>query len=384
MSRQLSELRVQLQRKIRDKTDGTIELADQIDLFNRAIDKLKSFHEFPGTKQRAEFKVFEGVYEYAIPTGYKSVIDFRTPGDETDWDKRTSKEFWHDVNYTGNIHADDNYNETKLLLINRKTAKGNTQLNSCDSLTANGTWAVDGTTDATNLTLDTSEYKEGSAALNFDVTGATTVAAVQNSTMTALNLSGHEDKSSLFIWVYLPDVDNITSVDLRWGSGTGNYWSVTATTQHSGIGFKVGWNQISFAWDGATETGTPDSSAVNFVRCNITYAAAQAADTDFRLDDIRSIMPERITLNYYSTNFVKDNDGTYETEFNDDDDVSILEEHEDVLLLYLALEEAFEILREPDDAAKARNKFMELYEQITNDKPSEKEKPTDSYYYFPK
>jgi hypothetical protein len=52
----------------------------------------------------------------------------------------------------------------------------------------------------------------------------------------------------------------------------------------------------------------------------MTYAAGQAADTDFRVDDIRSIMPERLTQNYYSTNFVKNSDDTYSSEFDADDE----------------------------------------------------------------
>ena len=385
MARSLSALKAQLQRRVRDKTDGTIESADQTDLFNRAIDKLKSFHEFPGTKQRADIDVFDSVNEYATPTGYKSIIDFRSENNNVDWGVRTSREFWHDIPVEGNIVADDNYNETKILLINRRTDKGNIQVNNCDSLTANGTWAVDATTDATNLTADAAEKKDSSASLNFDIdvsASVTDTAAIQNSDMTAINLSGHEDKSTIFAWAFLPDVTNITSLDLRWGSSTSDYWSTTVTTAFNGTDFKAGWNRVGFAWDGATETGTPDSSAIDFNRYNITFAAAQGDDTDFRLDDIRSIMPERVTLNYYSTNFVKDADGSYETEFNDDDDTTILENFQDEILLYAALEEAFEILREFDDAARANNKFVQLLSQTMNDKPSEKTKPTDSYYYM--
>lgn len=385
MARTLSALKDQLQRRVRDKTNGTIESADQTDLFNRGIDKLKSFHEFPGTKQRADIDIFAGVYEYAIPTGYKSIIDFRSENNNVDWGVRTSREFWHDVPFDGNIIADDNYNETKILLISRKTNKGDSQINNCDSLTTNGAWVVDALTNADNLTLDSTEYKEGSASLNFDIDvslTATDTAAIENSTMTSVDLSGHEDKSTMFAWVFLPDVTYITSLDLRWGSSSSAYWSVNVTTSFSGVDFKAGWNKVGFAWDGATETGTPDSSAITYLYYNINFSSSQVDDTDFRLDDIRSTMPERVTLNYYSTNFVKKTDGSYDAEFDTDDDTTILENFQDEILLYAALEEAFEILREFDDAARANNKFVQLLAQTMNDKPSEKTKPTDSYYYM--
>ena len=268
----------------------------------------------------------------------------------------------------------------------RNTGKADVSLHDCDSLTSNGTWAVDVTTDAVNLTIDIAEKQEGTASLNFDIDvseTATDTAAIQNSTLTtSVDLSGHEDKSTLFVRTDLPDVTNITSVKLRWGSDTSNYWEQTAAIAYNGMDFKVKWNHVGFAWNGAEKTGSPDSSSIDFLRFEIVYSSGQVDDTDFRIDDIRSKMPERVILNYYSTNFVKTDDGAYQAEFSADDDTTVLEDHEDDMLLFLALEESFEVLRELDASAKARADFNELFVQITQDKPSEKEKPTDQYYYM--
>lgn len=383
MAKQLTELKTQLQRRIRDKTDGTIESADQTDFFNRAIDKLKSFHEFPGTKQRQEIHIFDGVDEYAVPTGFKTPIDFITEGGYDDWERTTSKTFYKERITENNIYAIDNYNETEILLVSRNVSKGNVSLNNCDSLTENGTWAADILTDATNLTEDTTEFKEGTGSLNFDITALTTDAAIENSTMTALNLADHEDKSSIFCWVFIPDPTNIASFDLRWGTSVADYWTNSATTAHSGQSFKQGWNRLSFEWDGSTQVGAPSASGVNYMRLNMVYDLLQEIDTDFRVDDFRSLMPERLTMNYYSSNFVKSDLGTYQVDFLLDDDTSILENFEDEVLLYLALEEAFEVLREPDDAARARVKANEIFGRISNDKPSEETKATDTYYHMP-
>jgi hypothetical protein len=387
MSRALSDLKDRLNLKIHDKTNGTIEDADSTTIFNNAIDKLKSFHEFPGTKQRADLDVFESVFEYSIPSGYKSMIDIRIDDNRTEFRMRSAKDFWHDKQYESNIHADDNYNETKILLVDRKTAKGNLLIHDCDSLTANGTWAAVAATDVVNITLDEAEKKTGSAALNFDLdvsNGAGNTGALQNSTITsAIDMEAHEDKSTLFCWVYVPDVTNISSFDLRWGSDTTNYWEVNVTTAFNGQAFRVGWNRLGFAWDGATETGTPVVTAIDMIRFTENHGASQGDDTDFRLDDIRSILPERITVSYYSNNFAQSSANVYQTEFLANDDTTILEDHQDQLLLKLAEEEAFEILREFDEAAKSRNMFNEMFTQIAKDKPSEEDKITGIYYHFP-
>jgi len=313
MARSLQTLKDSLNLRLRDKTNGTVESADMTNFFNRAIDELKSRHEFPGTKQRAEFNIYSGVNEYPVPSGYKSVIDFRAENDSVDFEKRTSKEFWHDVTLLNNIHADDNYNETKILLVNRTTVKSNELLHDCDSLTSNGTWAIDATTDAVNLTLDEAEKKQGSGSLNFDLdvsVGAGNAASITNSTLTAVDLDAHENQSVLFAWVYIPDTTYLSSFGLRWGSDASNYWSNTVTAQYSGISFKTGWNRIGFVWNTATATGSPSASAVDYLQFTVNYSVSQTDDTDFRLDEIRSIVPERATINYYSSNFTKSSGGT--------------------------------------------------------------------------
>lgn len=387
MARTLATLTDSLNIRIHDKTGGTVESTDAMDFFNRAIDKLKSKSEFPGTKQRAEMSLFDGVYEYPIPSGYKSAIDFRElRGGSKQFVKRSSKSFWQEIESTSDdMYADDNFNEDKLLLVFNAAASGAVTLHTCDSISTNGTWSADTSdSDATNVTTDTAEFVEGSGSVNFDISVSQSTndyAAIVNSTLTtAADISDHEDKSTVFVDVYLPDVTYLTSLTLRWGSSSSNYWSQTVTTQYNGINFKAGWNTIGFAWNGATETGTGDPNGIDYLYFRVTYSSSQTADTDFRIDNIRSILPDKVTLNYYSTNFVKDADGTYGAEFNDTDDATVLEDHEDVMLLYAATHEALNFLRMYEEALLSKKEFEELFQDITNDKPSEKERESDRYY----
>jgi hypothetical protein len=313
------------------------------------------------------------------------MIDILYQDDSLNIEQRTAQQFWKDKKYEYNIFADDNNGKTKLLLINVNTNKTNTQLTNCDTYNGNGTWSAVASTDATNVRTDDSEYTEGSGSVAFDIDvslSGTNTAAIENATLTAVDISSDENKSMIFARVYLPDVTYITSLSLRWGSSSSDYWTASVTTQFSGVALVVGYNVVAFNWNGAVETGTADAAAIDYIRYTINFSASQVDDTDFRIDDIRSKMPYHATALYYSQYFIQDADGTYKEEFVDGDDVTVLEQHHEDMLMYLALEEAFDVDRQKDDAGKARTDFEIQLKVAGNDKISEKQKPSDSYYYL--
>ena len=107
---------------------------------------------------------------------------------------------------------------------------------------------------------------------------------------------------------------------IKWGSSATDYWYGTGTTQYNGQALQVGWNLIGVDWDSASETGTPDSSAVDYVSVRITYGAAQTDAQNFRIGSfsVRTAAPTNIT--YYSVNMATDSSGTGQEEFAADTD----------------------------------------------------------------
>lgn len=191
------------------------------------------------------------------------------------------------------------------LVVNHESKYDSKKLSSCDSIDAGGgTWAVDSTnSDATNLTIDTNEYTEGTGSFNFDVDvsqSGNNRATIVNSTLTSSDLSNLEGLGSWLVDVYIPDVTNISSVTLYWGSSSSNYYSSTSTTDYNGQSFVNGWNTLKFDWQSATTTGAPVSSAITYSRIDINYTGSQTDDTDFRIDNIRVVRPERLTFHYIS------------------------------------------------------------------------------------
>ena len=188
--------------------------------------------------------------------------------------------------------------------VNHFTDKTAITVSNFGSLTANGgTWAVDATnSDATNLTVDSVEFQNGTASLNFDVDvsqSANNRATILNSDYNDANWSGNEDVGSHIIRAYLPSITSNTFT-VYWGSDSSNYWSATVTTDLGGSAFAVGWNRFKVDWSDATATGSPDATAITYLRIDFNYGAGQGDDTDYRIDDWILANPEELTYHYLS------------------------------------------------------------------------------------
>lgn len=209
----------------------------------------------------------------------------------------------------------------KYLVVNHRSKYPAQTVADCDSISAGGgAWAVDAVnSDATNLTIDTNEYKQGTASFNFDITVAQSGnnrATLINSTLTQLDLSSVENLGSWVFWIYVPNVTYFTSVTLYWGIDSSNYWSATASSDVNGSTWVAGWNRVSIPWNGAIKTSSPTSNAIDYLRIDYNYSASQANATDFRLDDLTIVRPEPLTLYYISWNVGTDTTGvTHKTAF---------------------------------------------------------------------
>lgn len=153
-----------------------------------------------------------------------------------------------------------------------------------------GTWV--GQLDAINVTSDLDEFKTGNGSVKFDIdvsSDAGNVAAIENSTFTSVDLSSYEDAGKFRMWAYLPDVTYISSITLRWGSDSSNYWSLATTKDYVDEALKDGWNLLEFDWSDSAvvETLSPSSAAIDYLQFRIAYSANQPDDTDFRIGSIR-------------------------------------------------------------------------------------------------
>ena len=280
--------------------------------------------------QTIENALFDDVHSYTVPSDLKGdkVIDLQPQTGRVkaqNFTKVMIEEFSRNKNLRDfNILYK---NGTKFLRIKEDVKTNKQVLSEVNSTTG---WTVGDS--GTNLTLDSLNFITGSKSLNFDIDTSSTTAYIENSTLTAVDLSAFDGQASAFVWVFIPDASKVTNFIGRLGSSGSNYYSRTITTTHDSQAFFNGWNLLRFDFDGATETGTVDWSAIDYFRLTVTHD--QTGDTDFRIDSITVGIGELYEIVYYSDAIFKGTDGSYKTVPTLDTDVIQLEVDAYNVMLY--------------------------------------------------
>lgn len=239
--------------------------------------------------------IYSRVYNYVLPSDLKGkkVIDIKPQvnrGASDNFRGRGIKDFdMRKSDETFNIDFDSG---ERVLRASTTTGK-NVTLSNLNSTT---NWSTG--SDAENLTADSLNYVSEGSSLNFDLSGDTTAGYIENSSLDSLDLSDYEDNGAIFIYVYFPDSSIMTSVNVRWGNDNTAYWNRTVTTNNEGNSFHDGWNLLRLDWNGATETGTTDSSTVDYARITINYDGT--AETDIRVDSLVVRLGSIYDIVYYS------------------------------------------------------------------------------------
>lgn len=362
------------------KGQSTSKITNILTLINRSARQVLLDCDPQETKVVGDLELFDEVFDYAPPTDLKGnkVIDIRPQVNrkvrenftQTYSEQFDLRKFRDDVMFTFEFNSG-----VKKLRVKKNLTQGTT-IDTISGISDNGTWAVGN--DATNLTEDNRVFKSDNASLNFDLDGSTTDGFIQNSTLTAVDLSDHEDQSSLFAWGYFPDASAITSADLQWGSSTTAFWNRTVTVPVFGSGFVNGWNQLKFAWNGATKTLSPDSSAINFLRATINYDGV--AETDIRVDNVVSTLPELNELHYYSKFIFSNSAGVFQETATDDTDTVNLDTETFNLLLWKISEYAVQQVPDFGDVKYFAGMYAQTLRRYKAIYKSEIEKPKQQYY----
>ena len=269
--------------------------------------------------------VHDDVYNYSLPSDYKKLIDLYPQDDRMSWDtaQRTYLERFDRRKGISqkNLTIESN-NGTKFIRINWRTRAGKT-LNAMNDVDDNGTWSAVAT--ASGVAQDTITKYTGGGAVRVDL--AASGDGIQNTTMTALDLTDDDEVADIFLLFYVKnstDLANLTSVTFRWGNDlTTNYWTgVAQTAQADGTAFQVGWNLVKVPWSTATETGTVAPATVDSAR--ITFAIL-AAISDIRVDNIIFSIGRNFDIKYYSQYAIRNSAGTWLAKTTDDNDNVVFE-----------------------------------------------------------
>lgn len=320
MSYSVQTLKNDLSGVLHGTTTNQIQNLDGI--INRAARTLLLDLDPQETKRMVEFvnPIFNSVYDYPIAADVKGnkIIDIypqvqRIPQDI--WTQAYNQAFdvaKQNIFSTKNMFTINFNTSLKTIRINAPFLNAPVVINQLEGIALNGTWAVGGT--ATNLSVNNTNFAQGSGALQFDVTSG--AAYLENSTMTAVDLSTVENQSSLFTWVYVPTGTTLTSVNLRWGSSSSDYYTRTVTQTQQGTAFVNGWNLCQFQWSGSTSSGTPDSSAIDYARITLNVTGTM---TGCLLNGLDSILGTILSYEYYSKYLFRDSTtGAFQETVTDD------------------------------------------------------------------
>lgn len=244
-------------------------------------------------------QIFDTVFDYPCPTDVKGdrIVDLRLQAGRMPWDVFTqdyAQNFDANklVSLSNKIYTQWNTG-VKTLRIEAPTLTSPTVL--CDTSTTTG-WTA--TTGADSITLDTTYNVAGGGALVFNLLAGHASGYIENSTLNAVDLSGLVNTATGFLWVYMPTGTLITSVDVRWGSSSSNYYHYTATTTQQGTAFVNGWNLLAFPWVSATKVGTPVNTTYQYVRITPNYDST--LQTGFKVDNLVFAPGFIFEIQYYS------------------------------------------------------------------------------------
>lgn len=360
-------------------------------VINRAARQLLLDVDPQETKRTVEFvnPIFNTVFNYPIAADVKgnALIDVRPQV------KRIPRDVWsqaynqafdiakENIYASANMFTMDFNTGVKTLRLNAPFLNTPTIIDQIEAVSTNGTWAVGGT--SSNLSVNNTNFVQGAGALQFDVT--TGAAYIENSTMSDVDLSAVVNQAYLFVWVYVPTGATLTSVNLRWGSSSSNYYSETVTTNQQSVSFVNGWNLCQFVWSTATTTGTPDTTDINYARVTLNVTGSMTACL---VNGLSSILGTIMEYEYYSKYLFRNvTTGAFQETVLDDSDLVNLDTESFNLLFnqvgYLAVQQQQGLDASFYDGSFFLNAYNLGLAKYKARYRSEIQKPQSAYYGIP-
>jgi hypothetical protein len=213
------------------------------------------------------------------------------------------------------------YRNGKIYLqVNTKSGYISKLIHSMSSLSDYGTWAVDAVnSDAKEIVEDGVTVLENTVNLQVDIDvsqSGNDYTLIENSSLDEIDLADYKNLGRFQFWVYIPDIADFTSVELRWGSSATDYWYSSAIKQADGSPLVNGWNKIEIDWNGASIQGTPVDTEIDYLAIKLNYGSG-FTDQKVRIESISIYLPEPMQLDYFTYFVSKDSNGNYQEEMTE-------------------------------------------------------------------
>jgi len=300
--------------------------------------------------------------------------------------KREQADFDRTKNYypSGTQSTFEYHNGVPIIRIVAPFPKQQLVIDKMDAVTG---WTAAGS--ASNLVQDSTVFYQSPSSLRFLLTGSSTGTLTKTLT-NPLDLASYEDVGVAFLAIEIPTgatATNLTNIELRLGSDSTNYNNVTSTAGFLGAWTAGNWLLVAFDFAGASQTGTPDWSAIDYVQVLIAHTGTF---TNFRVGGLWISYPTPAQILYQSAAiFVASGSTSPTTIITADTDTIILTDPAYNIYLY---ECALSVLQNTgagaSDATSIKiNQILDgsgndigLYARYRGDNPSQEIRQLGSWY----
>lgn len=359
--------------------------------FERAARTLVQKADIPEASGIQDIVLYSGVFDYECDDTIfgTAITDIRPQGiARPSWDtttKTTQQQFDRFKNYypSGTTSTFEYLNGVPIIRIK---APFPDQFSTLDPCTSISTWVASGT--ASGLTVDTAVYYQSPSSLRFTTT--TGAGILTNNESSPTSLTSFEDVGVAFLAIYMPSgASNLTSITLKIGSDSTNYNDVTVTVPFIGSFTDNLWQLVAFDFAGASQTGTPDWSAIDYYQ--VTFNTTGTI-TNLRVGDLFISQPSPSQILFQSAAiFLPVGSTTALTTITNNTDTIILNNPAYNLYLY---EGALAVLENTSGGAgdamyerinrklngDGTDKNIGLYGMFRGDNPSQELRTTSSWY----
>lgn len=307
----------------RDSTSGTISSDKKLRAVASALNEIHSFAHWEFNRRVSSIQVYADETDYSVPdvlqiSDLKDISELRKQDNHTQYFEYVDTDDF--AVRSGNSDFSNYYtlerrSGTDILRVSTSTVKGVQVLGDTSAYDGDGSWTPEtSTSDALSVSSDTQEYRAGGGSVMFNVDVSQSVnnySEIYVSTTSQADLTDYYDFGKIFTWLYLPSATYVTGSTLTWGSSDSAYYYNSVTTNSQNGSFVKGWNRLAFNMNGASSSGSPDITAIDYLKFKLSYSASQADMTGVRLNGLTAKLPERLDLVYYSNATVLDSNGSY-------------------------------------------------------------------------
>jgi len=335
----------------------------------------------PDVMEGAALTIYDGVFDYAAPTTIygTSIIDVAPQGvSRNPWDytyKKPLADFDREKNFTpSGAQVTFKYKKgVGIIRVDSSFPKSRTIL---DPMTDDTGWVAAGSASA--LAEDETVFYTSPLSLRFTLTGSST--GTLTKTVSSASIEKYEDVAVGFLAIYTPSITNLTSVAVRVGSSASAYDQVTNTAGFLGAFTINEWTLVAFDFSGATSTGTPDWTAIDYLQVRVAHTGAI---TNFRIGGFWLSLPSPVEVIYQTTALFMATGASPSATITNDNDTVILT---DAAYIMYELECAKAVAMQESGGVKTSmitgfdEQLVVLYDNFAANNPSDVIRSVGSYY----